>query len=52
MVIRCVTHCVKGVNQLPAYNGMLEDQSPSTLAIGAQRPSYFGEYILAHTVRK
>ena len=59
MVIGCVTHSVKGLNQLPANNGILEDQIPATLVIGAPSPNYqditkldFGNCILAHTARQ
>ena len=59
MVIGCVTHSVKVLNQLPADNGMSEDQGPATLVTGAPSPDYqdisqlnFGDCVLAHTARQ
>ena len=56
MVIGCVIHIVKCLNQLPADDGISEDQSPATLVTGAPSPDYkeitklnFGDYVLAHT---
>ena len=56
MVIGCVIHSVKCLNQLPADNGISEDQSPATLVTGAPSLDYkeitklnFGDYVLAHT---
>ena len=58
MVTGCVTHSVKGLNQLPADDGISEDQCPATLVTGAPSPDYqnifqlnFGNYVLAHTSR-
>ena len=59
IVIGCVTHSVKSLNQVPADNGISEDQSPATLVTGAPSPDYrhisklnFGDYVLAHTTRQ
>ena len=59
MVIGCITHSVKCLNQLPADNGISDDQSPATLVTGAPRPDYqhisklnFGDYVSAHTTRQ
>ena len=59
MVIGCVTHSVKELNQLPADSGISEDQIPATLVTGAPSPIYqditklsFRDYVLVHTARQ
>ena len=59
MFIGCTTHSVKCLNQLLVDDGILNDQSPTTLVARTLIPDYqhisklnFGDCVLAYATRK
>ena len=52
MIAGCAMHTLKSINQLPSYNGLSRNLSPSTLVTGAAPPDFnavtqlnFGDYV-------